>query len=387
MVSHHHHTITPHHTITSHHTTPSHHTITPHHHTTPSHHTVTSSYHTITPSHHTNTSHHHITPSHHPITLHHRFTHLHQHYIFTNLHTFYLGPPQITGFPGDNVTMATANATQSSSYTMKCSVAPGVTPPLLTLSLQKVLPNGTSIQLNTTISSTSVSFTLQSPLLSDTGVYSCIATNAIGNDTKQLTLIVQGRYDVFVLCLCMLYVCVFMYVCVCVCMLYVCMCVYVCVYAICVYVCVCVCYMCVCVCMCVCALPQVSLFGHSLCTCPLFVVVWPPSSPAPPDPVKNLTITRALISFNLIRITWSPPASNNAPITSYIVTYCVCDPATLETLCPVFGPETPAVTSMTSADIAPLALNRVYRVSLVAVNSVGNSSAAYYYMNTTTSGE
>ncbi|KAL5486501.1 hypothetical protein EMCRGX_G018989 [Ephydatia muelleri] len=208
-----------------------------------------------------------------------------------------LGPPQITGFPGDNVTMATANATQSSSYTMKCSVAPGVTPPLLTLSLQKVLPNGTSIQLNTTISSTSVSFTLQSPLLSDTGVYSCIATNAIGNDTKQLTLIVQ----------------------------------------------------------------------------------------APPDPVNNLTITRALISFNLIRITWSPPASNNAPITSYIVTYCVCDPATLETLCPVFGPETPAVTSMTSADIAPLALNRVYRVSLVAVNSVGNSSAAYYYMNTTTS--
>ena len=43
--------------------------------------------------------------------------------------------------------------------------------------------------------------------------------------------------------------------------------------------------------------------------------------------------------------------------------------------------------SMTSADIAPVALNRVYRVSLVAVNSVGNSSAAYYYMNTTTSGE
>ncbi|KAL5486475.1 hypothetical protein EMCRGX_G018961 [Ephydatia muelleri] len=208
-----------------------------------------------------------------------------------------LGPPQITGFPGDNVTMTTANATQSSSYTMKCSVAPGVTPSILTLSLQKVLPNGTSIQLNTTISSTSVSFTLQSPLLSDTGVYSCIATNAIGNDTKQLNLIVQ----------------------------------------------------------------------------------------APPDPVNTLTITRVLISFNRIRITWSPPASNNAPITSYIVAYCVCDPATLETLCPVFGPETPAVTSMTSADIAPVALNRVYSVSLVAVNSVGNSSAAYYYMNTTTS--
>ena len=132
----------------------------------------------------------------------------------------YLGPPQITGFPGNNINMTTAKATQSSSYTMKCSVAPGVTPPLLTLSLQKVLPNGTSIQLNTTISSTSVSFTLQSPLLSDTGVYSCIATNAIGNDTKQLTLIVQGRCDVFVLCLCMLYVCV----CVCMCVYAKCVC-------------------------------------------------------------------------------------------------------------------------------------------------------------------
>ena len=104
---------------------------------------------------------------------------------------------------------------------------------------------------------------------------------------------------------------------------------------------------------------------------------------APPDAVNILNITTTLVSLNHIRINWTAPASNNAPITSYNVTYCIADPITMNTI----GSEISAVVTTTSADFAPMTLNRMYRVSFVATNSVGRSPPNYYFMNATTSSE
>ena len=49
------------------------------------------------------------------------------------------------------------------------------------------------------------------------------------------------------MCMCCVYVCMCVYVCICACVVFVCMCVYVYVLCLCVYVCVCVVFMCVCV--------------------------------------------------------------------------------------------------------------------------------------------
>ena len=104
---------------------------------------------------------------------------------------------------------------------------------------------------------------------------------------------------------------------------------------------------------------------------------------APPDAVNILNITTTLVSLNHIRINWTAPASNNAPITSYNVTYCIADPITMNTT----DSEISAVVTTTSVDVAPMTLNRMYRVSFVATNSAGRSPPTYYFMNATTSSE
>ena len=103
--------------------------------------------------------------------------------------------------------MAAANTTAKLPYTIKCSVTSG-TQPIPTLTLQRVLSNGTAVNLTTT-TSTSITFTLQSPLPSDTGVYVCIATNSLGNDTRQLNLTVQGESE------CAVNICMLAHVCAC----------------------------------------------------------------------------------------------------------------------------------------------------------------------------
>ena len=103
--------------------------------------------------------------------------------------------------------MAVANTTAKLPYTIKCSVISG-TQPIPTLTLQRVLSNGTAVILTTT-TSTSITFTLQSPLPSDTGVYVCIATNSLGNDTRQLNLTVQGESE------CAVNICMLAHVCAC----------------------------------------------------------------------------------------------------------------------------------------------------------------------------
>ncbi|KAL5506422.1 hypothetical protein EMCRGX_G008054 [Ephydatia muelleri] len=104
---------------------------------------------------------------------------------------------------------------------------------------------------------------------------------------------------------------------------------------------------------------------------------------APPDAVNILNITTTLVSLNHIRINWTAPASNNAPITSYNVTYCIADPITMNAI----GSEISAVVTTTSVDFAPMTLNRMYRVSFVATNSAGRSPPTYYFMNATTSND
>ena len=103
--------------------------------------------------------------------------------------------------------MAAANTTAKLSYTIKCSGISG-TQPIPTLTLKRVLSNGTAVNLTTT-TSTSITFTLQSPLPSDTGVYVCIATNSLGNDTRQLNLTVQGESE------CAVNICMLAHVCAC----------------------------------------------------------------------------------------------------------------------------------------------------------------------------
>ena len=153
-------------------------------------------------------------------------------------------------------------------------------------------------------------------------------------------------------------------------------------------VCVCVCCVCVCVCVCVfvCVCVHNGWSGPPVMRAPGYIS--DPSSPDKPDAVNASSITGSLVTLNLIRISWSAPSGNNAPVTSYTVTYCVADPNSLQT--PYQCASNAAVNltmTVPTADIYPLTANRLYKVTLVAVNSVGSSNATEYFMNTTTSGE
>ena len=116
----------------------------------------------------------------------------------------------------------------------------------------------------------------------------------------------------------------------------------------------------------------------------LYILSPPPLllPPAPPGQVNNTTVRSENLSLRRTQLTWYAPASNNAAITNYWITYCISIMVSINDTCvrpttiPVFDSTEKPMVNLT--DINP---ERRYRVTIQAENAVsmGPESQSYFF--------
>ena len=131
----------------------------------------------------------------------------------------------------------TQNVTAGESFTLMCN-ATGYPVPSIEWTLNGTSyiirnPSIATIMPTERLRSNNSNLTVTGAMTNDTGIYECIATNVVNNDTQDADVTVQSEFSfnvVLAICVCVhvsLCVCVCVCVCVCICM-FTCACVCVC---------------------------------------------------------------------------------------------------------------------------------------------------------------
>ena len=103
------------------------------------------------------------------------------------------------------------------------------------------------------------------------------------------------------------------------------------------------------------------------CPLPSHYPSHPPSPPDRPATVNISTLSSSLISLLAARLTWTPPADNNAPIINYTISVCVNTSG-----CSSNGSFTTYTSNSTTVDVEVLP-NRTHVVRISATNKMETS--------------
>ncbi len=94
-----------------------------------------------------------------------------------------------------------------------------------------------------------------------------------------------------------------------------------------------------------------------------------------PGPINHDLVESRVVDLLRVNVTWPLPIDNNAPITSYLFTYCAGDIPFSTCLTPVWeitrGVGEVEVSERNVTATLPFPVNRMVELNITAINSIG----------------